>query len=186
MLDTNLKENSTQYPTEELVATFSRLVDESNGDVSVMLEKLEIPADLQESELEELKENLKLLKSGDKQDIERFVDKVKIASQELDEPSFVAAAANQKGGVTKFRAYWWGPRLYISHDLLSTSGDAASLVSAVTGVLSTAGAIASAGVTVLLSGVALIGFQALKLLDKGNGVMLSKYGWIGPIIPASQ
>jgi hypothetical protein len=164
-----------QFPTEELVAIFSRLAAESKGDVSAMYEKLNIPVDLQDGQLGQLKKRLGLVASGNKPDIRKFVQELETAAQGVEEGLLQAA---QKGGVTKFVVKWWGCRLYISHSILQDSSDIGSLVAAVSAVCGPTGAAIAAamGITIAL----------LKVIDRGNGIVLTKYAWIGPIIPTRQ
>ena len=91
--------NLSQFPAEDLVKTFSRIADESKGDVSVMFEKLNIPVELQGAHTDELKKRLERIASGDKQEIQEFVQALKTALEEKE----IAGLKAAKGGVTKLK-----------------------------------------------------------------------------------
>lgn len=164
-----------QFPTKELVTTFTRIADVSKGIISTAFNNLHIPYDLKIAESDKLKEKLQLLRSGNRQDIQKFVHELEIASQGAEDMLLGATAA---GGVTKLDMHWWGCRLYISHKLLSESSDIGSLAAAISAICGPTGAAiaASLGITIAL----------LKIIDRGNGIILTKYGWIAPIIPIPQ
>jgi hypothetical protein len=170
MTDVNFK----QYSTKELVAILSRISDESKGDISIIFEKLNIPGELQDVQLDKLKKHLELLKSGNKEDMARFTHELENALQGR-EKRLVRTA--KKGGVTKLETYWWGNELYISHDDLQAASSWSALVSLVSRFTGPAG--------VIILGALLIGLHALKLIDKGNGVILKKV-WVGPVIVTRQ
>ena len=165
----------SQYVTEELVEILSRITKESKGDTSAMFEKLDIPDDFERAQSDELKERLGLIASGNKQDIQKFVRELEAASQESTE---VVLRAAKPGGVTKWKTNWWGPQLFISHSVLAICLDLVALAAAVArecGPVAAAFAAAS-GIAVAL----------LKVIDRGNGIILTKPMWIGPVIPTPQ
>ena len=171
MTDVNL----SQYVTEELVEILSRIADESKGDTSAMFEKLDIPVDLERAQSDELKKHLELIASGDKQDIEKLAGELEAASQESTEAVLRAA---KPGGVTKWKVNWWGPQLFISHSVLAVSLDLVALAAAVARYC---GPVAAAFATA--SGIAV---AVLRIMDRGNGIILTKFMWVGPVIPTPQ
>lgn len=170
MTDVNL----SQFPTEELVAIFSRVVDESKGDVSAMFEKLNISVDLEDAQSDKLKEHLKVIASGNKQEIQTFIHELKTASEGAKEAVLMNSGT---GGVTKFVVHWWGVQLYISHQVLQDATDIGTLVAAVSAICGPKGAALAAAMGIALA--------VLKLIDGGNGIILSK-AWVGPVVPTRQ
>lgn len=167
--------NISQFPTGELVSIFSRMVDESKGDISAILKTLNIPDDLPSAQSDKLKEQLKLIASGKKRDIQKFVRELKTASKEAKK---VLARAITRGGITKFKAYWWGCRLYVSHSVLEDATDIGSLVAAISAICGPTGAALAAAMGIAIA--------LLKIIDRGNGIILTRYGWVGPVIPTRQ
>ena len=167
--------NDVKYPTEELVGIFSHIVDESKGDVSKMFQKLNVPPEYQ-GQLDRLKEGLSSIASGSVQDIRKFVGDLEAAS--LDSKARLLRGA-EKGGCTKLVAHWWGCELYISHSVLEECADPGVLIGALVAICHGSKGI----ITLICTAVAL---EVLRFIDQGNGVIVRKYGWIGPPIPFRQ
>jgi hypothetical protein len=82
-----------------------------------------------------------------------------------------------KGGETKLVAYWWGTQLYIDHQTLQDATSVGELANTLVGLL-------GPEVWPIVAAVAITLF-ALKIMDRGNGIIISQ-PWIGPPIPTPQ
>jgi hypothetical protein len=88
------------------------------------------------------------------------------------------------GGVTKYEVlkHWgvpYGERLYVSHQLLGEALDIGTLIAAVAAVCGKKGESLAAGLT--------IGLAALQLMDRGNGVKITRIPMFsGPCVPLPQ
>ena len=69
----------------------------------------------------------------------------------------------------------------MSHTVIESIIDVGSLISAFAGL----GALAATVITPIAPVLALE-IAAFKLMDQGKGLIFTRYGWIGPIIPTPQ
>ena len=166
-----------QFPREELIKSLSSMVEESKGNESALIEKLGIPDSLPKDQYDKLREQLKTIASGNRQDIQKFVDEIERASKESTSQDLLKSTP--AGGVTAFHTYWWGSRLYVSHRVLEKStdiGELAVAIGALCGPPGEAFAIAMA-----------ITIAALKLIDQGNGIIITQLLYVvGPPVPTPQ
>lgn len=84
----------------------------------------------------------------------------------------VAIPAFKKAIYVKLKSYWWGFRLYLSHQCVN------DLVTAGAGAI---GILVACGVAAWIAAIVAAVVAAIKGFDKGNGVTLS-ITWIGVII----
>ena len=88
------------------------------------------------------------------------------------------------GGKTKYELLKklyvpYGERLYVSHDIVSDSLDIGALIAAVAAVCGPKGVALAAGLAV--------GLAALKLMDRGNGIIITRIPFgTGPCVPTPQ
>jgi hypothetical protein len=144
----------------EIVADgFRRLIAMHKNDVAATLEYLEVPADHRPAATKQIDALLR----GDRAAVSDFEKELESVENR------VRAVAN--GGQTKYEVLtkWYvpyGERLYIDHTIASNAADITELVTA---IAVACGARAAS----MVVGVA-IGLAALKLLDRGNGIIVTR------------
>ena len=109
--------------------------------------------------------------------MEYFVHKSRNTASVAHNPRKITPA----NGQTKITSHWWGVRFYISHSLMNTINDYGTFVAALM-------ALGGLALTILIpiSAALYLSLATFKLFDKGKGIILTKYGWVGPIIPSTQ
>ena len=161
--------------TVETVAdAFTKLVAAHGNDIDATLQDLGVPS----PEWVQAKTKIAGLLKSDPQ-VTRELE-IELSAGEQAEGALYAAT---KGGVTKYQVMksWgvpYGERLYVSHDLLNKSLDIGAFVAAVA-VVCPKGKPLAAGLAITLA--------ALKLIDQGNGVIITRVPiQSGPCVPTPQ
>lgn len=167
--------NQNDLTADFVVAGLKKLVALNNNSIEDTLNQLMIP----ESEKEKAKEKLQGVLSGNSSLTAELTKSLNSTEQDGD----VLLTAT-KGGKTKFVVLkkWgipYGDRLYISHDIMNNVQDIGALITAITAACGPEAA-------ALVAGLA-IGLAALKLLDRGNGIMITQCPpGVGPCVPTPQ
>ena len=147
----------------------------NQNDIDLTLQTLEVPP----AERAGIKTKWTALLAGD-ETIQAELEK-NLAFPEEGSTTFLAATA---GGTTKYVVLkQWGvpyaEKLYVSHEMVGNALDVGAFVAAVAAVCGPKGESLAAGLT--------IGLAALKLMDRGNGVVVTRNPiFIGPCVPTPQ
>jgi hypothetical protein len=165
----------SEFSAETVVEGLKKVLAMSQNDVDATLDQLKVsPADR-----EQAKAKLNGLLAGDEalfSELEKD-----LSSTEADGGVLLAAV---KGGITKFKVLtkWkipYGFRLYVSHKIISEATSIGALIAAITAACGPEAAPLAVGLA--------IGLAAVKLLDRGNGIMITQVPPLyGPCIPTPQ
>ena len=159
---------------ETIADAFTKLVAAHGNDIDATLQDLGVPS----PEWVRAKTKIAGLLESDPQVIREL--EIELSAGEQAEGARYAAT---KGGVTRYEVMksWgvsYGERLYVSHDLVNKSLDIGAFVAAVAAVCPEGQSLA-AGLAITIA--------ALKLIDQGNGVIITRVPIrSGPCIPKPQ
>lgn len=168
-------EFTNELNAELVIDGFKKLVALNQNNVDATLDQLKVSP----TEKKQAREKLNGLLSGD----ETLIEELR-KSLSSTEKEGVVLLTTTKGGITKYEILkqWgipYGDRLYISHDIMSNAQDIGALITAITAAC---GPEAAPLVAILA-----ITLAALKIIDRGNGIMITRVPpFVGPGIPTPQ
>ena len=157
---------------DNVVGGLRTIVALSGNEPEAALRRLSVPA----TEMGEAKVALEKLLRGDAALLREL--QIELSSQDGTPVAF------GPGGKTQFKVLrkWkipYGFRLYVAHKIVAAAADMGALVTAVSAACGPEAAPVAAGAAVAVA--------ALKLLDRGNGIMITQIPPIaGPCIPTPQ
>jgi len=166
---------SNELTADNVVEAMKKLVALNQNNIDATLQNLNVPT----AERSRAKTKLEALLSGNTGIISELKADLSAAREER-----VVILAATKGGVTKFEILkqWgipYGDRLYVSHDIVANALDIGALITAITAACGPEAAPLAAGLA--------IGFAALKIMDRGNGITITQVPiGVGPCVPLPQ
>ena len=168
-------DTSIELTVDVVGEAFRKLVALNQNDIDATLQHLKVPS----TERSRAKTKLEGLLSGNSEIISELE-----ADLSSGEEGAAAILTTVKGGKTKYRVLkqWsipYGEQLYVSHEVVDKALDIGALITAITAACGPEEAPLAAGLA--------IGLAALKLLDRGNGIIITRVPiFIGPCVPTPQ